>query len=312
MILQGASGTGKTSLARAFIKAVAGGMEIIEVQAGWRDRHDLLGIYNAFEHRFHERPCLKALYQAGTPKFAEKLFFIILDEMNLSPPEYYFADFNSLLESGKDEIEVHDRHIPRVPKRVVSSPNKSMVLKLPPNVWFIGTANRDETTSTIAPKTYDRSHVLELPAEHEAFTVDPSQRFDAPVKYSNLMSEIERACHEHKQKAEDFIKELNGLGPALSALGVHPSPRFRKQASRYVPVVIASGGSLGEAADYLLTYRILQPVVDRFGVSKKALEALRRDLHAAIQKLDSARASWKSISLIDNKLESLSSARDEE
>jgi len=311
MILQGASGTGKTSLPKAFIKAVAGGLEIIEVQAGWRDRHDLLGTYNAFERRFHERPCLKALYQAGTPLFADKLFFVILDEMNLSPPEYYFADFNSLLESGKDEVELHDRPIDRVPQRVVKSPNKSMVLKLPPNVWFIGTANRDETTSTIAPKTYDRSHVLELPAKHEEFRVERRQRFDAPVRFSELCGAFTSAGQEHEGRVDEFIEALDSVAPSLATLGVRPSPRFRSQASRYIPVVIACGGSLAEAADYLLTYRVLQPVADRFGVSKKALEALRDEVADIATSLGGDRTKWKAVDLLNKKLAAMSGADDE-
>jgi hypothetical protein len=65
-IFQGISGTGKTSLAKAFAKAIGGHCTDIAVQAGWRDRDDLLGHYNAFEKRFYERDCLQGLYRAQT------------------------------------------------------------------------------------------------------------------------------------------------------------------------------------------------------------------------------------------------------
>ena len=64
---------------------------IIEVQAGWRDRHDLFGHYNTFERRFQEEPFLLALYKAQTPRYRDRPFFIVLDEMNLARPEQYFS-----------------------------------------------------------------------------------------------------------------------------------------------------------------------------------------------------------------------------
>ncbi|MBN0287701.1 AAA family ATPase, partial [Pseudomonas aeruginosa] len=95
---QGISGTGKTSLAKAFAKAMGGFCTDIAVQAGWRDRDDLLGHYNAFERRFYEKDCLQALYRAQTPRWRDTCNVILLDEMNLSRPEQYFAEFLSALE----------------------------------------------------------------------------------------------------------------------------------------------------------------------------------------------------------------------
>ncbi|WP_201567745.1 hypothetical protein [Psychrobacter immobilis] len=97
-ILQGISGTGKTSLARAFAKAINNPSdndnelycEVIRVQAGWRDREDLLGHYNAFEKKFYAKEALQALYRAQQPRFQNTLQIILLDEMNLSQPEQYF------------------------------------------------------------------------------------------------------------------------------------------------------------------------------------------------------------------------------
>lgn len=88
-ILQGISGTGKTSLPKAFAKAIGGNFGIVEVQSGWKDRQDLIGYYNTFEKKYYEGKFLKLLYMAGTPKYKDKPYFIILDEMNLSHPEHY-------------------------------------------------------------------------------------------------------------------------------------------------------------------------------------------------------------------------------
>jgi MoxR-like ATPase len=99
-IFQGISGTGKTSLAKAFAKAMGGHCTDIAVQAGWRDRDDLLGHYNAFEKRFYERDCLQGLYRAQTNAYKDRCNIILLDEMNLSRPEQYFAEFLSALEKN--------------------------------------------------------------------------------------------------------------------------------------------------------------------------------------------------------------------
>jgi hypothetical protein len=105
-ILQGISGTGKTSLPLAFSKVMQWGSDLCEVQSGWRDRNDLLGYFNTFEKKFYESDFLKAIYRASTPAYKNLPFFIVLDEMNLSHPEHYFADFLSALEKRTDEKSV--------------------------------------------------------------------------------------------------------------------------------------------------------------------------------------------------------------
>jgi len=60
-VFQGISGTGKTSLVNAFAKAVGGKVTSVRVQAGWRDRDDLIGHYNSFEKRYYEKECLQGI-----------------------------------------------------------------------------------------------------------------------------------------------------------------------------------------------------------------------------------------------------------
>ncbi|MFW1480404.1 hypothetical protein ACEWA0_23475, partial [Vibrio parahaemolyticus] len=71
-VFQGISGTGKTSLVNAFAAAVGGEVTTVPVQAGWRDRDDLIGHYNAFEKRYYEKECLQGLYKAHTPSFEKR------------------------------------------------------------------------------------------------------------------------------------------------------------------------------------------------------------------------------------------------
>ena len=167
-IFEGISGTGKTSLAKAFAKAMGGHCTDIAVQAGWRDRDDLLGHYNAFEKRFYERDCLQGLYRAQTDAYKDRCNIILLDEMNLSRPEQYFAEFLSALEKNDPKerlISLSESPLPNAPKKL----DEGRKICVPPNVWFIGTANHDETTNEFADKTYDRAHIMTLPRHEEEF-----------------------------------------------------------------------------------------------------------------------------------------------
>ncbi|MBR2511233.1 MAG: hypothetical protein IKB59_03625, partial [Alphaproteobacteria bacterium] len=110
MILEGISGTGKTSLPCAFARFLGDKTltTVIPVQPSWKDKYDLLGFYNDFSHKFKETDFLKALYTALYDN--QRIHIIMLDEMNLSRIEYYFADFLSVL-----ELEQSDRYINLLP-----------------------------------------------------------------------------------------------------------------------------------------------------------------------------------------------------
>jgi 5-methylcytosine-specific restriction endonuclease McrBC GTP-binding regulatory subunit McrB len=97
---------------------------------------------------------VQALYRAGTPAFKDKPYVIVLDEMNLSHPEQYFADVLSAIERDAP-LTLTNVLLEPAPSRLA----EGRLLAIPSNVWFVGTANHDETTMGFADKTYDRSHV---------------------------------------------------------------------------------------------------------------------------------------------------------
>ena len=98
LILQGMSGTGKSSLPRLVSEAICGHNDLISVESSWRDRNELLGYYNDFHKKFNAKDFTQALYRSSLESVKEYPSFIILDEMNLSRVEYYFSDFLSILE----------------------------------------------------------------------------------------------------------------------------------------------------------------------------------------------------------------------
>lgn len=276
-VFQGISGTGKTSLAKAFTKAMGGFCTDIAVQAGWRDRDDLLGHYNAFERRFYEKDCLQALYKAQTPRWQDTCNVILLDEMNLSRPEQYFAEFLSALEKnnrGERLISLSETALPNAPA-MLSEGRKILV---PENVWFIGTANHDETTNELADKTYDRAHVMTLPKQDHRFEIMGME--PASYSYRSLRKAFTKARADHKEEVVELLQRLTGdafteqLGSRF-ALGW--GNRFEKQALDFIPVMLACGASSGEALDHLLSTRVMRQgkVTGRYNVGVEAVRNLR-------------------------------------
>ena len=299
-ILQGISGTGKTSLPREFAKALymneayqgkddedhdglpKAPYRICAVQSGWRDNMDLMGHYNSFENRYKETEFFKALYLANQPKYRDTLFFIILDEMNLSRPEHYFADFLSLLEQSPGEWFVNLPDTPAVacPKLVNGGR-----LQVPPNVRFIGTANHDETTLEFAPKTYDRSNVLELPRNHDGNPQGNPMIGNVNVSYSWLREQFEKSVKEHSQDVEKFNAFISsdGFRNLFQKQGIGIGNRFEDQAGNFIGVFRGADGKLADAVDHLVTSRLLRRMRDRYDLDRNAMEAFKTEYEKAFK-----------------------------
>lgn len=282
-ILQGISGTGKTSLAMAFAKAVGGHCTTVAVQAGWRDRNDLLGYYNAFEKKYYEKNTLQALYRAQMPQWKDRFNIVLLDEMNLSRPEQYFADFLSALEMNEPDrwINLMDSPAGGVAPELLRGGRDVLV---PPNVWFIGTANQDETTNSFADKTHDRAFVMEL---HKVDGEDATlKRPESPAQWSvsSLKKSFSKAFEVWRPQVEDLLQFINAseLTRLLSSqwhLGW--GNRFEAQFKRFVPVVLESGGSESVAVDHMLHSRMFRDgkVVGRHDMSPDDLRTIEDALH---------------------------------
>ena len=110
MILEGLSGTGKSSLPRYFAKFINAEVLFIPVQATWRDKTNLIGFFNEFSKTYTESEFLIKLYKANyNPDVPH---FFVLDEMNISRVEYYFADFLSVLEYPVPEWRLRLMQLP--------------------------------------------------------------------------------------------------------------------------------------------------------------------------------------------------------
>ncbi|MFT6506928.1 MAG: hypothetical protein ACJAUK_001017 [Colwellia polaris] len=257
-ILQGISGTGKTSLAQAFARAVGAGERTISIQAGWRDKGDLIGHYNAFEKKFYEEKTLLGLYEAQTPKFKDRPYIILLDEMNLSRPEQYFAEFLSFTELSPEKrvLTLITEGLNNAPELFIEGKS----IKIPENVWFIGTANHDETTYEFADKTYDRAHVMELPRHKNTF--DINKDFDSVTySFSSLEAAFESASRKHEDKISKLIKAMDEsmFSDCLEQdFNVSWGNRLERHLVRFVPVMLECGSDLGFALDHMLATKVLR------------------------------------------------------
>ncbi len=152
VILAGLSGTGKTQVTRLFAKAIGAHYTLISVSASWTSDADLLGYWDRERNQFVETRFVKLLRAAlkAYKKGTKDLFFVCLDEMNLARVERYFAKFLSAMEG----LYVEDRKI------VLDGTDE--VLYWPPNLFFVGTVNMDETTYAFSDKVLDRANSIEF------------------------------------------------------------------------------------------------------------------------------------------------------
>lgn len=157
VILTGLSGSGKTKLAQAFAMWICENNKqycIVPVGADWTNREPLLGFPNALQEKEYVKPdnrVLDLIIDANNNP--DKPYFLILDEMNLSHVERYFADFLSVMES-KSKISLHSGN-----EKWNGVPAEIGFQK---NLFTIGTVNIDETTYMFSPKVLDRANVIEF------------------------------------------------------------------------------------------------------------------------------------------------------
>ena len=291
LILSGLAGSGKTKLAQAFARWLAPAAEegqpaayaVVPVGADWTGNDNILGYPDGLDPtRYVTRSALDLIQRAARPENADIPHFLILDEMNLSHVERYFADLLSLIESG----ETTDLYCPVLDEDGHPQLRAGAVpqLRLSSNLFIIGTVNVDETTYMFSPKVLDRANVVEF-----------------------RMAREELAAFLASPRSPE-MDELNGRGSGFGAAFVRESgkavsvpdavrTRFEAEMLLFFDLLRDHGAEFGfrvvnEAARFLHFYRLIggyaDDSTDWFDMAMDAIivQKLLPKLHGSRPKLE--------------------------
>ena len=251
VILQGISGTGKTSLPYAWGKFTKNDAVIASVQPSWRDRTELFGFFNEFTKKFNETEVLSKMYEA---KYRDIVYITILDEMNIARVEYYFAEMLSILEMpSRDEwiIDLVPNVWPNDPVKLEKGK-----LKIPDNMWYVGTINNDDSTFMVTDKVYDRAMPIDINEKGHPFDAPVTNQLEISSKY--LESLFVKAKEEHPV-SEEILTKLEQMDDyVIEHFRLAFGNRIVKHIKEFVPCYVACGGSEIDGFDYILCKKVLR------------------------------------------------------
>ena len=251
VILQGISGTGKTSLAYAWGKFLKHDSCVASVQPSWRDRTELFGYFNEFTKKFNETEVLKEMYLAG---YTDDVYTVILDEMNISRVEYYFAEMLSILEMpNKDEwiVELVSAPWKSDPKHIVDGK-----LRIPPNMWYIGTINNDDSTFMVTDKVYDRAMPIDINDKGQVF--EPKDIPAQDINYTYLDQKFQEAIAANPVTQDTLDKIEKMYDYVIQHFRIAFGNRIVAHMKKFVPVYVACGGDEVDGVDYFLARKVLR------------------------------------------------------
>ena len=254
VLIEGVTGAGKTNLPHAVGSYFNHPPMIVPITTEWNDRANLIGYYDEIGDKFVETECLTEIYAAS---YRQEPDFIVLDDINLARVEYYFSDFLALMDNpNASEWKIDLVH-------AVSKNDPQNIaygrLLVPQNVWFIGTANSDQSTFAISEEVYDRAMVIQLNEVAEPFSIDFTKSVVCSADY--LLTLFERAQHDYPVSIDNLrrIEDLDTfMGPRFS---IKFGTRLMHQLMQFVSVYVACGGKESDAIDIFICNKLLRKLV---------------------------------------------------
>ena len=293
-VFSGRPGCGKTSICHIMahvlgttsLEARSGTEDInrflpVAVERGWTSKRDFLGYFNPLTKHF-ETPdprrylavqMLDAENKANMNKFP---YVVLLDEANLSPMEYYWADF---MNAGLDVGSMNTLSL-----------GDGTLYQIPPTLRFVATINNDQTTENLSPRLIDRAWIITLP---DASWESLSQVKEVPpagdecwliVDWQTLQDVFSySACAKEIEKYEEKIDAiLAAVYKSMSQLGLNPSPRTQKAILAYVAAGTRwfvkeadQAFTFNTAIDYAVSQKLLPSIClvgDKYESRLKALQ----------------------------------------
>ncbi len=263
VILTGLSGSGKTKLAQAFLRWLVpvAQYRLVPVGADWANNEHLLGYANALNEAEYVMPDTGVLdLMLNARDNPTKPFFLILDEMNLSHVERYFADFLSAMESN-EKI-----HLYKGAARQANGKDIPQEIQVPKNLFVIGTVNIDETTYMFSPKVLDRAQVIEFRVNADEMNsfleASPDKEIDFPLldgkgagMAESFLNTAMGSCPVQPGAADILKTFFNPLSKIGAEFGYRTAKDFMKFVGHYMS--IAPDPQLDNALDFAIMQKLL-------------------------------------------------------
>lgn len=283
VLLSGLSGSGKTKIALSFAQWVCetkSQYSIVPIGADWTNREPLLGYVNALaENKFvvPENGALRLIIEANKKENESKPFFLILDEMNLSHVERYFADFLSVMES-KDSFKLHS-------SATALDGNGIDVEKeygWPKNLFVIGTVNIDETTYMFSPKVLDRANLIEFRVDEGDminYLNRPSTINDLSGEGSNMgMAFVQIARQNEESNSKEISSALKKFFNRLQPIGAEFGYRTASEIQTlFAKIDIVTTDYIGKPNDKI-DFAIMQKLLPKLHGSRNKLDKVLKRL----------------------------------
>jgi hypothetical protein len=296
-VLSGVSGTGKSELPKLY--SHFGGFNFLNeaVQPTWDSPESMLGYYNTIENKFDSYNILKFLLQTSQSKnkteygWNESMNMILLDEMNLSHIELYFAEFLSKFEQRRGAKDIH------IDIKLGAGMNHPLPLER--NVLWIGTMNEDETTKSLSDKVLDRSFSINFPRPEKLLSRAKLRNLDEIKKFEYLHKDTWNKWVQTKSLFADDKNEVlekyreisNKINKELTPTGRAIGHRVWQSMEYYInnhPLVIQNIGDddlLAKNVKLAFEEQLVQKImpklrgIETHGKEKDVLSSIRDILH---------------------------------
>lgn len=244
VILAGTSGTGKTRLVKLFADAVGattanGRYKMVSVRPDWSDSSDLFGHVD-LNGKFIPGAIIDFVKQAEID--SNRPYFLCLDEMNLARVEYYLSDVLSVIET-RDFVGATIQSDPLVSDTYYGSDltaaGRYGTVRLPENLYIVGTVNMDETTFPFSRKVLDRANTIEfsyvdLLPNFDELPCEVPQAMNLGNAFLKTEYLLLGQCVSESEAVNSYCFELQKINRVLQKASAHVGYRVRDEIVFYL------------------------------------------------------------------------------